>query len=97
MQASLSTLQIYERLKKVRLPQAQAREIADILGDFARDHLTTKDDLEKVHLELKNELEKLRMELTADIERSRSSTILWVAGLLMAQAAMIVTLQKLLT
>ncbi|MCK4488374.1 MAG: hypothetical protein KAU38_16640 [Desulfobacterales bacterium] len=60
-------------------------------------------DIELLRAELKKDIELLRAELKKDIEsvrkeiaESRAGTIRWVAGMLVAQAALIATLVKLL-
>jgi len=107
----VNTLHIYERLKKAKSFEAQAREVADIIGNLVTDQLATKIDLKNTELMLKNDLEKTKLEikaeveskvekakleLKADIAQSKSETIKWVAGLLLAQAGLITALGKLL-
>ena len=62
-----------------------------------------KKDIELLRAELKKDIELLRAELKKDIEsvrteiaESKASIIRWVAGMLVAQAALIATLVKLL-
>jgi hypothetical protein len=59
-----------------------------------------KKDIESLRGELKAELKKnvelVRAELRKEIAESKVSTIRWVAGMLIAQAAFIATLVKLL-
>jgi hypothetical protein len=44
----------------------------------------------------RSNLERLRTELTIEIERTKADLVRWVAGLMVAQAAVIVALIKLL-
>ncbi|MBE0492397.1 MAG: DUF1640 domain-containing protein [Sulfurospirillum sp.] len=81
MTLNIDTLSIYERLRKVNLDDAIAREFSQILKDSAesiikqqKEELTTKQDLSEVKIDL----------------------IKWVAGMLVAQAAIVATLVKLL-
>ena len=51
--------------------------------------------IESVRSELKKDIEFIRSELKKDIAESKADTIKWVAGMLVAQAALIATLVKL--
>jgi len=55
-----------------------------------------KKDIELVRSELKKDIELLRSELRKEIAESKAGIIRWVAGMLVAQAAIIATLVKLL-
>ncbi|MDL1963904.1 MAG: CCDC90 family protein [Deltaproteobacteria bacterium] len=55
-----------------------------------------KKDIEQLRSELKKDIESVRSELKKDIAESKADTIKWVAGMLVAQAALIATLVKLL-
>ena len=65
-----------------------------------KDLKTTESNLtkyiESVRTELKKDMEVLRAEIKTEIAESRASTIKWVAGMLVAQTALIATLVKLL-
>jgi preprotein translocase subunit SecE len=52
--------------------------------------------IESVRTELRKDIELVRAELRKEIAESKAGTIRWVAGLLIAQAAFIVALIKLL-
>ena len=81
----IDTLAIYQRLKSAHLEEEAAREIADVFRDVIESNLVSKTDLEAT----KVDLEKV-------IERTRADIIKWVAGMLVAQAAIVATLVKLL-
>ena len=85
MSAAIDTLNIYSRLKSTGLSEESAKEIAEVFQETIDEKLATKNDLELV----KNELKK-------EIAESKAGTIRWVAGMLVAQAALIATLVKLL-
>ncbi len=85
MPAAIDTLNIYSRLKSTGLSEESAKEIAEVFQETIEEKLATKNDLELV----KNELIK-------EIAESKADTIRWVAGMLVAQAALIATLVKLL-
>jgi hypothetical protein len=119
---SPDTLNIYNRLKSAGLPEASAKEIAEVFRETIEENLATTTDLkttesnltkyiESVRAELKKDIESLRGELKAELKKnvelvraelrkeiaeSKASTIRWVAGMLIAQAALIATLVKLL-
>lgn len=85
MPLAINTLNIYSRLKSTGLSEESAKEIAEVFQETIDEKLATKNDLELV----KNELKK-------EIAESKADTIRWVAGMLVAQAALIATLVKLL-
>ena len=84
MSATIDTLNIFSRLKSTGLPEESAKEIAEVFRETIEEKLATKNDLELA----KNELKK-------EIAESKAGTIRWVAGMLVAQAALIATLVKL--
>lgn len=88
----VNTLEIYERLKKARATEALSKEIAGVFGEFMEDQIATKKDI----LTLQHSLKNTELHLKATISQSKSETIIWVAGLLLAQAGLITALQKLL-
>lgn len=88
----VDTLKIYQRLKSADLNDKAAKEIAEVFKETIDEQLATKTDVAI----LRTDLEKLRIELTAEIQKSKVETIKWVAGMLVAQAAIITTLIKLL-
>jgi hypothetical protein len=122
MLPAIDTLNIYNRLKSAGLPEASAKEIAEVFRETIEENLATTTDLkttesnltkyiESVRAELKKDIESLRGELKAELKKnvelvraelrkeiaeSKVSTIRWVAGMLIAQAAFIATLVKLL-
>ncbi|CAA6804535.1 MAG: Unknown protein [uncultured Campylobacterales bacterium] len=81
MVLNIDTLSIYERLKNVNLDENQAKEISQILKDNAKNII----DQQKEELATKDDLSSTKVEL-----------IKWVAGMLVAQAAIVATLVKLL-
>ncbi|QCQ22581.1 hypothetical protein [Desulfoglaeba alkanexedens] len=107
MLRTIDTLSIYNRLKSAGLPEACAKEIAEVFRETIEENLATTTDLkttesnltkyiESVRAELKKDIELLRAELRKEIAESKASIIRWVAGMLIAQAALIATLVKLL-
>lgn len=124
MQITIDTLKIYERLRKTNLPDAPAREIAEVFKettDALSSHLASRQDIEFIvkkeietlKLSVEKEFETIRKEIVAnrkeiviiqkdsesirkEIAESKSEIIKWVAGMLVAQAAIVATLVKLL-
>jgi hypothetical protein len=92
MVAGFDTLRAARQLKQAGLAEPAAEAIAEVLREsreFDLSQLATKTDLD-------NGLGKLRSELVAEIERGKTDILKWVAGLLVAQGAAIVTLVRLL-
>jgi hypothetical protein len=97
---SFDTLAVFERLKSADLPETAAKEIAEVLKDVMETNLVTKADLDLALERTKNELyvalERVKTELEIKIERTKADLVRWVAGLMVAQAGVIVALIKLL-
>jgi hypothetical protein len=105
---AIDTLAYAKKLIQAGMPQEQAEVQAQILAEVIDTNLATKLDLEKVKAALKHDIELLRRDmeviradLKRDIEQTRSSLIKWIvgslltlAGLIVGQAAVIVTLLK---
>lgn len=68
----------------------------ELKADIGYVRTELKADIEKTKVELKADIEKVRLEFKADIERSKSSTIKWVAVMIIGQAGVITALVKLL-
>ena len=86
---SFDTLAVFERLKSAELPETAAKEIAEVLKDVMETNLVTKADLNLA-------LERVKTELEIKIERTKADLVRWVAGLMVAQAGVIIALIKLL-
>jgi len=81
MTINIDTLSIYERLKSANLDDKIAKEISQILKDNTQQII----EQQKEELATKYDLSDMKTEL-----------IKWVAGMLVAQAAIVATLVKLL-
>ncbi|MEA3227846.1 MAG: DUF1640 domain-containing protein [Campylobacterota bacterium] len=81
MIVNIDTLSIYERLKNADLDDKIAKEISQILKDNTQQII----EQQKEELATKYDLSDMKTEL-----------IKWVAGMLVAQAAVVATLVKLL-
>lgn len=89
---TFDTLKFVERLKAAGIPEyqakAEAEALQEALSDSAAYTLATKQDVHDIRLEIRD--------VRAEIERSKYDLIKWMAGLLLAQAAVVATLVKLL-
>jgi len=74
-----------KRLVGAGMPEQQAEILADEHARLLNERLATKPDLEK-----------LRAELQRDMAELKAGILQWIAGMLVAQAAIIATLVKLL-
>lgn len=82
---TFDTLKFAKRLEASGLPTAHAEAIADAFREATSEELVTRDFLDA-------RLESVK----ASIEAVKSDIVRWVAGLLIAQAALIAALVKLL-
>lgn len=85
MATAVDTLKIYERLRSAQLGDVAAKEIAAVFNDIIEEKLATSRDLKELEASLKLEIANVK----ADILK-------WIAGMLVAQAALVATLVKLL-
>jgi len=81
MTIDIDILSIYERLKNVNLDDKIAREISQILKDNATQII---------------EQQKEELATKYDFQLMKTELIKWVAGMLIAQAAIVATFVKLL-
>ena len=107
MPGTIDTLTIYQRLKSANLKEEAAREIAEVIKDVTESSLVTVEyldkALEKTKLELKKEIEISKADLQKEIEilravmyKTKAEILKWVAGMLVAQAAIVASIVKLL-
>jgi hypothetical protein len=89
---TFDTLKFVEKLKAAGIPEGQAKAEAEALqeafSDSAAYTFATKRDVADIRLEIRD--------VRAEIERSKYDLIKWMAGLLLAQAAVVAALVKLL-
>ena len=89
---TFDTLAYTKRLKAAGVPEKQAEIQAEIFAEIIEERLATKYDIEL----LRRDMKELELELKKEIASSKSEIIKWVAGMLVAQAAIVATLVKLL-
>lgn len=99
----VNTLQISKQLQEAAIQHKEADAIAFQMGNLIESDLVSKQNLKETELRLKADIkqvalkiEEVRLSLQKEIEGTRANTILWVTGLLFAQAALVVTLLKFL-
>ena len=71
------------------------RELAT-KADLERVESSLKGDIREVELKLTKEIKEVELKLTKEIEQAKSSTIKWVAGLIVAQTGAIIAILTLL-
>jgi hypothetical protein len=96
MGAAVDTLQIYERLIKAELNERAAKELAEVFKETIDEQLATKADLTRSENKLTEAIAKTKAELEASLAATKAELIKWVAGMLVAQAAVIAALVKLI-
>lgn len=99
MLITIDTLKIYERLKKTNLSDASSREIAEVFKETSESTVSELATRKEIELIIRKEIiviQKTIEVVRKEIAESKSETIKWVAGMLMAQSAIIATLVKLI-
>lgn len=87
---TFDTHKFIRRLKEAGIPESQAEAIAEAFQSASGEaELATKRDLREMELRLEAKIDKATSDLKVDL-------IKWVTGALIAQAAVIATLVKLL-
>ncbi|MDQ7832497.1 MAG: hypothetical protein RDU30_12250 [Desulfovibrionaceae bacterium] len=86
---TFDTLAFAKRLMEAGFTERQAEAQVTVLREIVESELATKRDLRELELRLTTEVVKTNAETKADILK-------WVAGMLVAQAALIAALVKLL-
>lgn len=87
---TFDTHKFIRRLKEAGIPESQAEAIAEAFQSASgAAELATKRDLREMELRLEAKIDKATSDLKVDL-------IKWVTGALIAQAAVIATLVKLL-
>jgi len=89
---TFDTLAYVKKLKAAGVPETQAEVQAETFAEIIEDRIATKHDI----LMLKQDLKELELTLKRDIANIKAEIIKWVAGMLVAQAAIVATLVKLL-
>ena len=86
---SFDTLAYAKKLIAAGVPVKQAEVQAETFAEIIDESIATKRDLKEMETILRRDIKELESRITANI-------IKWVAGMLVAQAAIVATLVKLL-
>ena len=93
---TFDTLAYVKKLKAAGVPEKQAEAHAETFAEIVEDRIATKQDI----LVLKQGLKELELSMKQEpklgLANTKAEIIKWVAGMLVAQAAILATLVKLL-
>ncbi len=92
MALSFDTHQYVKKLKGAGVPEAIAEIQAEALTEIIDEKLATKLDIELVRRDMK----EMELRLAKDISDTKAELLKWMAGMLIAQAAVVAALVKLL-
>ncbi|MBF0119988.1 MAG: DUF1640 domain-containing protein [Desulfobacterales bacterium] len=87
-----------KRLVSAGMPERQAEIQADTFKEIIESQLASKKDIKEIELAIENVKKDLKYdikELELKMESIKADIIKWVAGMLVAQAAIVATLVKL--
>ena len=97
----IDTLQIAKKLRENGLSQSAAEGLSEVLREFAANELATKNNLKQTEFVLQKEMQEIKTELQKEIraldikiERVKSQIIMWTAGFLIAQTALLFVLVR---
>ena len=93
---TFDTFGYFEKLKAAGFSEHQAKVQVEVIREVIEDKMATKRDLKELEVALKRDMQEMEFRLMAEIAKSRAETLKWTAGMLIAQAAVIATLVKLL-
>ena len=82
---TFDTLAYVKKLRSAGVPEKQAEIQAETFAEILEERVATKQDLKELELALKHDLANIKAEI-----------IKWMAGMLVAQAAIVATLVNLL-
>ena len=93
---TFDTLAYVKKLKAAGVPEKQAEVQAETFAEIIEDRIATKHDILLLKQDLKELELSLKQELKLGLADTKAEIIKWVAGMLVAQAAIVATLVKLL-
>jgi len=93
---AFDTLAYVKKLKAAGVPEKQAEVQAETFAEIIEDRIATKHDILLLKQDLKELELSMKQELTLGLANTKAEIIKWVAGMLVAQAAIVATLAKLL-
>lgn len=86
-----------KKLTTAGMPEAQAEILASEQANLIDNRLATKQDIALLKEDIASLENNIEMKIDMKIESAKSDLIKWVAGLLIAQAALVAALLKLFT
>jgi hypothetical protein len=93
---TIDALGLAEDLEGAGFPRDQAHRMARAIRDRIHETLATKDDLAREIAEVRADMRAMESRLEGRIHEAKASMVMWFAGMMIAQAAAIVALVKLL-
>ena len=93
---TFDTLAYVKKLKAAGVPEKQAEVQAETFAERIEDRIATKHDILLLKQDLKEFELSMKQELKLGLADTKAEIIKWVAGMLVAQAAIVATLVKLL-
>lgn len=84
-----------KKLTKAGMPEAQAEILASEQANLIENRLAKKQDIALLKQDIASLEKNIEMKIDMKIESAKSDLIKWVAGLLIAQAALVAALLKL--
>ena len=93
---TFDTLAYVKKLKAAGVPEKQAEVQAETFAEIIEDRIATKHDILLLKQDLKELELSLKQELRLGLADTKAEIIKWVAGMLVAPAAIVATLVKLL-
>ena len=89
---TFDTLSYAKKLKAAGFTEQQAEVQAEAFAEIIEERLATKQDI----VLLQRDIKELELTMRSDLAAVKSEIVKWVAGMLVAQAAIVATLVKLL-
>ena len=93
---TFDTLAYVKKLKAAGVPEKQAEAHAETFAEIVEDRIATKQDIRMLKQDLKELELSMKQELKLGLASTKAEIIKWVAGMLVAQTAIVATLVKLL-
>lgn len=93
---TFDTLAYVKKLRAAGVPEKQAEVHAETFAEIVEDRIATKQDILALKQDLKELELSMKQELKLGLASTKAEIIKWVAGMLVAQAAIVATLVKLL-
>ena len=93
---TFDTLAYVKKLKAAGIPEKQAEVQAETFAEIIEERIATKQDILLLKQDIKELELSMKQELKLGLASTKAEIIKWIAGMLVAQAAIVATLVKLL-